>query len=373
MSFGAIRSSRPVASLGEASWVGSGPDPRIIQVFTYKENRVLFLEEGGPLAFPCDVTVTVMLAPSPVHGDYVPGSTCRLGSQAGLTWNANTGRNVTLSTPPLDPTDVRATVGDLKFAINGHTVEAAWHCGSRNDLLGVLGALHFVLPLSIGVAFADPAIPIVTSGRAGDTKFVWQVESTGTAFETLGAVDRDERVLAALARLPVLCARRNVRLLASLAYLDKAVRLLTTGFGPSDFAAEAVLNLAKCIEVLFPGPPEMSREAARAGLAALGYSDDEIEQTFVKALVLRSRLDAAHVRLATLNAAERRKVQMYMEGVIDRFRALLRDMIDRASRDDLDLAPYEHDRSPGDELARILDSIADTVTGPSDTSRAASN
>jgi hypothetical protein len=169
-------------------------------MFTYKENRVLFLEASGPLAFPCDVAVTVIFAPSPVHGDHVPGSTCRVGSQARLTWNANTGRNVTLSTPPLEPTDVRATVDDLKFAIKGHTVEAAWHCTSRNDLLGVLGALHFVLPLSIGVAFADAAIPTVTSGRAGDARFVWQVEWTGSAFESLHAVDRDERVLEALAR-----------------------------------------------------------------------------------------------------------------------------------------------------------------------------
>jgi hypothetical protein len=339
-------------------------------VFTYKENRVLFLEEGGPLAFPCDVTVTVMFDPSPVYGDDVPGSTCRLGSQARLMWNANTGRNITRSTPPLEPTDARAAVDGLKFDIKGHTVEAAWHCASRDDLLGVLGALHFVLPLSIGVAFADAAVPTVTSGRAGDAKFVWQVESSGAAFEVLRAVDRDERVLEALARLPVLCDHRYVRLLAGLAYLDKAVRLLAIGIGPSDFAAEAVLNLAKCLEVLFPSRSELSsRDAAREGLAGLGYSNEEIEETFAKALVLRSRLDAAHVRLATLTAAERRKVQMYMEAVIDRFRALLRDMIDRASRDELNLAPYEDERHPGDELARMLDSIPDTARGSSDTPR----
>jgi hypothetical protein len=60
---------------------------------------------------------------------------------------------------------------------------------------------------------------------------------------------------------------------------------------------------------------------------------------------------------------------MYMEAVIDGFRALLRDMIDRASRDELDLSSYEDERHPGDELAQILDSIADTTRGPSHTSR----
>jgi hypothetical protein len=326
------------------------------EMFTYNENRVLLVEQGR-LEFPCDVTATIELYPSAVYGDSVPGVTCVLNSQAQLRWNANTGRGEVESNPPLVPPEVSATVGRIALKIVGHAVQAAWHCSSREQLASTLGALHFVLPLCLGLEFADSTIPAVTSGRAGEASFVWQVEQTGGNFEVMGVEERDRRLLQALDLLPLLCSEQNARLLAAVAYCERAHRLLAAGVGPSEFAGEAVTNLAKCLEAVFPGPPSASREAVRQGLSQLGYGSDVIEGVFVKAMVLRSSLDAAHVRMATLTEAERRKLQLFMERVIAEFRGLLHDLVKRVREGTLEVTPCDSERTADDDLARLLNSI----------------
>jgi hypothetical protein len=136
-------------------------------MFTYNENRILLVERGR-LEFPCDVTANIELYPSAVYGDPVPGVTCALNSQAQLRWNANTGRSEVESHPPLLPPSVSGTVAGMSVTIVGHVMRAAWRCSSRAELTGALGALHFILPLCLGLELADPTIPAVTSGCAGE-------------------------------------------------------------------------------------------------------------------------------------------------------------------------------------------------------------
>jgi hypothetical protein len=325
-------------------------------MFTYNETRVLLVEEGR-LEFPCDVSADIEFSPSAVYGDAVPGMTCAANSQVRVMWNANTGRTEMQGRPLLPAADVAETVGPIGLTIVGHTLHATWRCSSREELHGTLGALHFVLPLCMSLEFADPTVAAVTSGSAGGVPFVWQVEATEGQFETIRTADRDARLQRALLRVPLLCAAPNVRLLAAAGYFQKATRLLLAGSGPSEFAGEAIVNLAKCLEALFPERPSHSREAVRRGLAQLGYDSETIERTFVLSLLLRSRLDAAHVRMAVLRADERRKLQLYMERVLGRFRELLRNVAERVADGQLELPPHESERTADDELARLLNSI----------------
>ncbi len=330
-------------------------------MFTYNENRVLFLERGS-LKFPCSVSVTIQLTPNPARGDKVAGLTVVVNSRARVNWNANTGRSIAQCDPPLPATKAGATVGGIGLIINGRAVEAKWECASRDELLGTLSALHFVLPLSLSLELSDAVTPAVTSGRVGDAEFGWQVAGTGVHGETAEAAERDARCLRALQRLPALCDQQNARLLAAAAYFQRAVRLLAVGLGPSEFAGEAVINLAESLEVLFPGAPLQTRDAVRAGLAQLGYDSALIEGTFVPCLVMRSTLDAAHVRMATLAADERRKLQLYMEAVVGEFRLLVVRVADAVIQGNIDLAPYTDERAPGEDLARILNNLSGNYT-----------
>ncbi len=166
---------------------------------------------------------------------------------------------------------------------------------------------------------------------------------------------RDSRCIHAMENLPVLCDSNNRRLLAACAYFQKAVRLASVGVGPSEFASEAVINVAKVLEVLFPG--NKSRDAARTGLLQIGYKADEIEQKFIPALLLRSYLDAAHVRMATLSAGERRKLQIYMENAAGDFREMITKVVEAVRDNKLQLAKYRDERKEGDEISRILKGI----------------
>jgi hypothetical protein len=325
-------------------------------VFTYNENRVLLVERGT-LSFPNKVTIAMEFAPNPVLGDETPGLTCPVGSNARLTWDANTGRSVAVCDPPLPTTKTAVNREGVNVRINGRSLRATFQCASRAQLLGTLGALHFVAPVSLGLEFADPFTLAVTSGRVGNTKFVWQVERTSVYTEAVQGTERNSRCAQAIERLPVLCDPRNRRLLAACTYFQKAIRLLSAGAGPTEFAGEAVVNLAKTLEVLFPGT--QSRDAVRRGLETIGYKKDLVEDKFIRALVLRSGLDAAHVRMATLKADERRKLQIYVENVAIEFRRMLGRIVQAVSDGELQLAAYQDERKLDDDISRLLDGIGE--------------
>jgi hypothetical protein len=104
---------------------------------------------------------------------------------------------------------------------------------------------------------------------------------------------------------------------------------LESGHTPWEFAAEAVLNFSKALEVLFPpGGDRKTRDAVREGLSVNGISKDDAETWFLPALALRSELDVAHVRLAVLNRAHVETLAHYTHGALPRFRDLLKRLLD---------------------------------------------
>lgn len=194
-------------------------------MFTYRENRVTFLERGR-LSSPCQVTISMELSPNPALGDEVPGGVAALGSTARMMWDANTGRSQVLSMPPLAPVRAALECGGIDFRLDGRTVTASFQADSRQELLGTMHVMHDVLPLSLSLAFPDPFTVAATAADAGSARIVWQVANAGSSFEAMTADSRDKRCAAAIERLPVLCEPANLRLLAALAYFERAIRLL---------------------------------------------------------------------------------------------------------------------------------------------------
>ena len=323
-------------------------------MFTYRENRVTFLEQGR-LSFPCQVTVSMELSSNPALGDEVPGGVTALGSTARMMWDANTGRSQVLSTPPLAPANTALECGGIDFRLDGRTVTASFQADSRKELLGAMQVMHDVLPLSLSLAFPDPFTVATTAANAGSARIVWQVANTGSSFETMTGDSRDERCAAAIERLRVLCEPANLRALAALAYFERAIRLLAAGHGPTEFAGEAIVNLSKALEVLFPG--DKSRDAAKAGLRQLGYEEPLIANTFIRVMLLRAKLDAAHVRLASLIWDERARLQAFLESVSGAFRTMLSDVLSAVADGRLKLVPYARARNAHDDISALLDGI----------------
>jgi hypothetical protein len=322
-------------------------------MFTYHQNRVLFLDNAKQFEFPCSVEATITLQPNPALGDRVPGLTTPTNARVRLSWNANTGRSLAESDPPLPPCEAAANVGGVELQITGSTIVAKWESAVREDLLGVLGALHFVLPLALGMELVDPVVVATTAGTAGESEFVWQIARTAVYGEQTDAITRNAKCLKAIEYLPLLCEPHNARLLAAVAYLQQAARLLVVGNGPSEFAGEAIINLAKVLEVLFPARPEETRDAARTALGQLGYQPAETE-AFVSCLIIRSSLDAAHVRMATLASDERQRLQIFLERSLASFRELLTRIRTAIVEGTFALEPYAANRSDGDDLSRLF-------------------
>jgi hypothetical protein len=242
-------------------------------MLTYRESRVLFVEKGE-LILPASVHVTVSMMPSPIFGDLATGQTIRNGDAATAHWNANLGRSFVVPKDGFPKPDLHGSIGKMSVVVEGNAIRASWTCKDMKELLGVLAAFHFGLPPALSLSFQEAFIVANISGRTDKAAFVWQVERTPTHFEVIDVPSRDKRLVDGLRRFTALCEPENIRLLAASSYFHRAVLLLESGPGPSDFAGEAVVNLAKLLEVLFGDP---SRDKIRDGLRGIGYEDSLIE------------------------------------------------------------------------------------------------
>jgi hypothetical protein len=221
--------------------------------------------------------------------------------------------------------------------------------------MGYLGTLHFVLPLSFSVTFMDSITALTTSGKMEHCRFVWQANGTQQKVDVISTEERDTRLKDGFRYLPIIVEPPNIRLLAATEYFHRAARLIDVGDGPSEFASEAVVNLAKVLEALWPGDP--SRDAIRSGLEGIGVVPSLIEGVFIPCELLRSNLDAAHVGLAMLRFEERAKLQSFLDGVLVHFRQLLRQLIEGVGSGNMVINPYVSERRDNDDLEKFFSQL----------------
>ena len=121
-----------------------------------------------------------------------------------------------------------------------------------------------------------------------------------------------------------------------------ACRLARSGATPGEFLSEALLNLAKTLEVLFPPRgDERTRDAARAGLSALGYTDDDIEADYLPAMALRNEIDIGHVELGVFKPAQLQVLHAYAERAENAFKDLLNGLLEKVATGEFEMDSYE--------------------------------
>jgi hypothetical protein len=122
--------------------------------------------------------------------------------------------------------------------------------------------------------------------------------------------------------------------------------------------SESVLNLAKVLESLFPPAGDgKTRDAARKGLLALKYSEEEIEEWFIPALALRSEMDVAHVWLALLSSDQIEALTAYAENAVSRFRDLLTKVVQLSIDGDAQIPEYVPAAADSKATA-VIDAVA---------------
>jgi hypothetical protein len=328
-------------------------------VFAYQARpRSLFLDDGRPLEFPNDARVVITFDPNPgLGGPAPPGMTGVLGQQAKLLINTNIGRTTVELERPLGEVVFDGVIGGVQVKLSGPRLELRCRCTSREDLLPVLDVFHYILPIALSVTFPDVPTIATTSGYVGDVPFTWQVQSAASYFDVTTVERQQEKVAQAMQRLEILTAPGNRRLLAGVSYFHRAVRLERSGATAFEFTGEVMLNLAKCLEVLFPAAVGVgTRDAVRAGLGSLGYSVEDIETWFMPAMALRSQVDVAHVRLTLLSYEQRKTVQLYSEQAEQKFREMIQRLLEAVERGSFSVTRYD-DEGPNKEVTALLERL----------------
>lgn len=110
------------------------------------------------------------------------------------------------------------------------------------------------------------------SGAIGGDEFIWAYSNYPWKLDVTTKQMQEQRFLESWRLLELLLPQENVPLFAALNYFHAACRLALAGVNPWEFMGEILLNFSKTLEVLFPPSRGQTINAARTGLAKLGYA-----------------------------------------------------------------------------------------------------
>jgi hypothetical protein len=299
-------------------------------MLTYQlHTRILKIEGGNGFTFPNAVSLFLKLGPGTAFGaDNVPSRTIVKARAASLTINANTGRWLGQSSPPLEPLVVTVESSGSKLVLNGDELRYDFECTDANELESTLTALKWVFPALLNLEFGDPPVVIYARGLVGDIAFRWEhkPEEWRINMRTVSPEKLEQHVTDSFSKLSLFNGFTNRRLAAALHYFHVAVRLTVCGDSPWEFMSEAILNFAKTLEILFVAS-ESSSDDIRRELRKIGYNEAEIEGDFVPLLILRSHLDVAHPRVAIFESGDLRVLYRYAAQAEERVRDVLRRVL----------------------------------------------
>jgi hypothetical protein len=305
--------------------------------------RVFRHRPGEELTFPAQCEVRFHFQPQqPFGGAAAGGRTAVRAVPATVLFNANSGTYTVESKEPLSPLLVTIQEPIRTIRLAGTTLTIAHECASMRELEETIQSVYFVLPILLNTPFADPPYIERVDGEVGSTGFRWELAEWRAEFSTTTQGQQEERFAKAWDRMGVVSEPGRRRLVASLHYFHVACRLAREGCTADEFIAEVVLNLAQSLEVLFPSVGDgQTREAARSGLRALGFSDKDIECNFIPAMALRNEIDVGHVELGLFTMDQLRIIHSFTEGAKGAFRDLFERMLTRIESAEADVTPHE--------------------------------
>lgn len=314
--------------------------------------RVFRLEGASAMAFPADGEISFHFSPAQPFGvEAGYGHTAVFNAEAQVLFNANTGGHSIESKQPLKPLDVTIMEPDRTIQLAGQTLTITQSFESNEQLTELIEGLYFAIPMLLAVEFADPPIITSVNGSVGAVDFRWELTNWKMRFQTTTQEKQEQLVASSWNRLGFLSKLGSRRLVAALHYYYVALRLSRRGEMPGEFLAEMLLNFSKVLEVLFP-PIEngKTRDAARAGLRKLDFSEVEIEADYIPAMALRNEIDVGHVHLALFTRDQLAIIHGYAEHAEGAFRKLFGRVFERLEDTSFYIEPYDVRSADGDAI-----------------------
>ncbi len=209
----------------------------------------------------------------------------------------------------------------------------------------------------LAIEFADPPIIERVGGQVGGVDFRWELKKWKAQFDITTQEKQELSVASSWERVGVLSVPGRHRLLAALHYYHVALRLARRGEIAGEFLPEMILNFSKVLEVLFPPSGDgKTRDAARAGLLKLGFSQMEIEADYIPVMVLRNEIDVGHVDLSLFKVDQLALIHGYTEHAETAYRKLLKRVFDSMASGTFEIDQYEPASADG-EAVNIVEKL----------------
>lgn len=313
-------------------------------MLTYQVRPRIFRTDGTPLPdFPLDGEVRLYFAPQQPFGvEAGGGRTAVKAVAADVLFNANNGEHFIESRVPLRPLDVTLQAPDRSVRLEGSRLTVSQSFESLTAVAQLIDGLYFAVPALLAVEFADPPFVQRVDGVLGGVAFRWELECWTTRFLTTTQDKQEELFAEAWERLSLLAVPQARRLFAALHYFHVAVRLTRVASVAGEFLPEVILNLSKVLEVLFPPTGDgKTRDAVRARLVELGFTEDEVERDYLPAMALRNEIDVGHVDLSLFKRDHLQLIHGYTERAETAFRAMLSRVLERVQEGTFTVPTYE--------------------------------
>lgn len=328
-------------------------------MFTYQiRPRVFRHKPGEELRLPADCVVSFHLQPlQPFGGAAAGGRTAVQFRPATASFNANNGEHYIESNPPLAPLDVTIEEPNRTIKFAGNICTLSQRFESLTELQQVITSLYFVLPALLNVTFADPPYIERVDGFIGQHGFRWELSDWRMQFQVTNQEEQEIRLVKAWERIEVLSNPNRRRLVAGLHYFHLACRLARAGATVGEFLAEVILNLSKCLEVLFPPPGDgRTRDAIRRGLRNLGVADNDVECNFLPAVALRNEIDVGHVELGFFKMEQLKIIHGYTERAETAFHKMFETLFEKIESGEFEVEAYDVG-APRAEALRLIERL----------------
>ncbi|HED36707.1 MAG TPA: hypothetical protein ENI76_00435 [Ignavibacteria bacterium] len=329
-------------------------------MFTYQvRKRTIRLLEKKAISFPAKVSLVFYMQPlQPFGCSKDGGKTAVENVAASVFFNANTGHHHVASVAPLKPLDVKLEETNRTLEIKGNKFFITTEVLTLLDLDMLVNSIFFCFPILLNVDFADPPIIERVDGTINNIPFRWELNDWNMTAQITSQNKQEKRIVGAWDRFDIISNPANRRLVAAIQYFHVFARLTRAGQTPWEFMSEAIVNLSKVLESLFP--PQIKKQgsidAARIGLEELGYESSYIEKNLIPAIALRNNIDSGHVDLSIFTLDQLTVLQTYTESVESIFRDLLSKIFEKIEAGTYSVVPYKENKHRRD-AAKIIERL----------------
>ncbi|MBE9594257.1 MAG: hypothetical protein IMF19_12365 [Proteobacteria bacterium] len=309
-------------------------------------------------ARPLHLRLEILFAPEDQFGILCVERTLIPGGKRVLSlWNANEGKTSIETSELIEKIydQINLSDGD-KILFEGNKLILDHTGDSVQSCLEAANSLSQIIPALLSLHLQTYVWIKEARGELNGRKFRCQLTTAYCPVHTSTANDQKERIRGAI-KFWTNIDEDKIRFINACFYFSHALRLSQIQPIKETFVAEVILNLTKCLEILFSDV----RDNVRTECKKLGFSTDFIEKRIIPIFLLRSKLDVAHVTSFPIEYEDRNNVLRFVNSAFYFVHKVL-----QKTEDELLSGNFKLPKRGRTDKKRtdILSAIAEYVKGP---------